>query len=82
MESDFRPSDMEKGLGIAPMNGDFDQEVITQSEQAGPNTNSIATQSVTQSAEVHKEQRERYSRPRHPNFTEITLKQKRLLKRV
>ena len=64
MEADFRPSEMEHGNGIAPMDGEFDQEVITQPEQAGQSSDSFARQSVTRSAEVHKDQVKKYFRPR------------------
>ena len=64
MESDFWPSEMEHRNGIVPKDDEFDQEVITQPEQAGPSTDSIARQSVTQSAEMYKDQVEQYSRPR------------------
>ena len=43
---------------------EFDQEIFTQPERAEPRTDSNARQSVTQSAEVHKEQVEQYLRPR------------------
>ena len=46
------------------MDAGFDPEVINQTEQAGPSTESIARQLVTQSTNVHKDQVEQYSRAR------------------
>ena len=62
---------MEHGNGIARMDGEFDQDVMNQSEQAGTSTDFVARQSVFQSEEVHKDLAEECSRPRRArNATE------------